>query len=212
MMNKQTSIAYIDLLTVLMAFFVLTTGLLMVVNQQQAKGHVEEKAEYMVVLEWDDKSLSDVDLWIRNPAGDIMSFQTKDSGLMTLDRDDLGASGNRILVDGKIIEDPTRREIGSIRGIIPGQFVVNVMLYNYRNNAEQAAPTEVPVKVQIIRINPYREIINRGLTLTTKGEEQTVASFVVSGDGSVSEVKTDSIPFAKVQPAQSTTSIPGLGQ
>lgn len=200
MMNKQTSIAYIDLLTVLMAFFVLTTGLLMVVNQQQAKGHVEEKAEYMVILEWDDSSTSDVDLWIRNPAGDVMSFQHKDIGLMTLDRDDLGASGNSIVVDGKRIVDPTRREIAAIRGIIPGQFVVNVMLYNYRNNVEQAVPLDVPVKVQIIRVNPYKEIINRGITLTSKGEEATVASFVVSLDGSVSELKTDKIPFIKVEP------------
>lgn len=190
MMNRLTAIAYIDVLTVLMAWFLLHA------QAHPTQGNVTDKAEFVAILEWPENSSSDVDLWVRNPAGTIVNFRNKDAGLVSLDRDDLGISGNSITgPDGKSIEAPVRREQASIRAIMPGRHVVNVMLYALRDKPPIIA------HVQIVKLNPYRVIAEREIDLTAVGEERTAASFDVASDGSVSDVDTiDEISLAKAIP------------
>lgn len=194
MMNRQTSIAYIDLLTVLAALFVIVTGVLLSQNREISKGNVTEKAEFIAVLEWDENSRSDVDLWVRNPVGDVVNFRNRDRGLVTLDRDDLGLLNNTVLgADGTEIANTVRREMVAIRAIVPGQHLVNVMLYSLRDEPP------VNAKVQIIKLNPYRVLLEREVALTHRGEEQTIASFEVAPDGTVGSVDTESqITLAEV--------------
>lgn len=194
MMNRQTSIAYIDLLTVLLALFVTVTGILLSQNHQLSKGNITEKAEFISVLEWPENSKSDVDLWVRNPMGDVVNFRTKDKGLITLDRDDLGGRNNSVTAaDGTTITNTVRRETAAIRAIMPGQHVVNVMLYALRDKPP------IDAQVQIIKLNPYQVVLEKQVRLTQAGEEQTIASFDVRPDGSVDDVdSTDQVKLAAV--------------
>lgn len=191
MMNRLTAIAYIDVLTVLMAWFLIHAN-----HQHPTEGNVTQKAEFVAILEWPESSTSDVDLWVRNPEGSITNFREKDVGLVSLDRDDLGNVGNLITgPDGKPIVATVRREEASVRAIIPGRFVVNVMLYALRD------PPPIKAHVQIIKLNPYSVVAEREVELTTKGQERTIASFDVSADGSVAAVDTaDEVSLAKVIP------------
>ena len=193
MMNRQTSIAYIDLLTVLVALFAVVTGILLSQNHALSKGNVEQKAEFIAILEWGDNSRSDVDLWVRNPHGDIVNFRNRDKGLISLDRDDMGSNNVVLAADGQAITSTTRREMASVRAIMPGQHVVNVMLYALRDKPP------IQAKVQIIKLNPYQVVAERTVPLTTPGEERTIASFDVQPDGSVSSIDTTSqIKLAEV--------------
>jgi hypothetical protein len=194
MMNRQTSIAYIDLLTVLVALFAVVTGVLLSQNRELSKGNVTEKAEFLAVLEWDEGSKSDVDLWVRNPGGDVVNFRSRDRGLVSLDRDDMGSANNTVVgADGTEISNQVRREMAVVRAIMPGQHLINVMLFSLRDKPPVSA------RVQIIKLNPYRVLLEREVVLTHTGEEQTVASFDVASDGTVDDVDTSAqIKLAEV--------------
>ncbi len=194
MMNRQTSIAYIDLLTVLVALFAVVTGVLLSQNRELSKGNVTEKAEFLAVLEWEEGSKSDVDLWVRNPGGDVVNFRSRDLGLVSLDRDDMGSANNTVIgTDGAEIANEVRREMAVVRAIMPGQHLVNVMLFSLRDKPPVSA------RVQIIKLNPYRVLLEREVVLTHTGEEQTVASFDVASDGTVDDVDTSAqIKLAEV--------------
>lgn len=185
MMNRTTSVAYIDLLTVLFALFVMVCGILLSVHISETHGNTTSKAEYIAELTWDEKSNSDVDLWAKNPLGTIVYFKNKDAGFMTLDRDDTGINDNTVIgPDGTRIMAPNRQEVLSIRTIMPGKTVINVMLYALRN------PPPIHVKVEIIKLNPFAVVAEKEVDLTVEGQEVTIASFIVNQDGSFSDVDT----------------------
>ena len=70
-----SSTAFIDLLfniIVGVAFLFMIAFLL--INPVSKKNDVESKADYLIILTWDNKSHDDIDLWIRDPVGKVMSF------------------------------------------------------------------------------------------------------------------------------------------
>ena len=104
---------------------------------------------------------------------------------MHLDRDDRGLANDTIVVNGKQIINPLNTEVVTIRGIEPGEFIVNVQYYESKNNEP------VDVTVSVIKVNPRAEVVFYGqLTLARKGDEATAARFTVLSDGSVSNVNT----------------------
>ena len=77
---------------------------------------------------------------------------------------------------------PENREIVTLRGIIPGEYVVNVHCY-FKVGTEP-----VPVTIQIDKINPYSVVLRETVELANKGEEITVTRFSVKGNGEVTNV------------------------
>lgn len=186
MMNKQTSVAYIDLLTVLFVLFVVVSALLLAVNKSVTEGNIVSKSEFIVELSWSSNSNSDIDLFVKNPKGDIAFFSNKDIGMMTLDRDNLGVVNNDIIgPTGEKISDPNRIEVTSIRAFMEGVHTVNVLAYTLR----PVEPTTV--KVRVTKLNPYKLIVEKEVTLSKTGEMATIVSFFVSKDGKVSNIDTN---------------------
>jgi len=186
MMKTKTAIATIDFLWALVAFLVIITAILFAANHDLSKGNIVDKAEFVAILEWPESNTSDLDLWVRNPMNNTIYFRNRDEGLVTLDHDDTGGTYNIVIgPEGKKIESSLRREVASIRGIIPGKFIIDTMLYKLDGI------TPVPAKVQVIKLNPYQVIAEKNIILKTKGEDQTIVSFNVNPDGSVSEIDTD---------------------
>ena len=69
-------------------------------------------------------------MWVRDPLGNAAGFKSKDVGLMSLDRDDLGKANDKVTTsDGKTIIVRNNEEHLTIRGIIPGEYIINVHLY-----------------------------------------------------------------------------------
>ena len=185
-----SSTAFIDLLfniIVGVAFLFLIAFIL--INPVAKKQDIESKADYLIILTWDSKSYNDIDLWMRDPLGNLMSFRNKDSGLMHLDRDDLGSRNDKVkLPDGTIKLISFNREIAALRGTIEGWYVVNT--HNYR---KRDAPNKVLGRIELIKVNPYRVIDVQELIFTLQGEEQTIWQFRMNAEGKIVELNNDKI-------------------
>lgn len=142
------------------------------------------KAEFLVTLEWDDGSQDDIDLYLRDPSGAVTYFSNRQTALAFLDADNLGVSGNSVsMPDGSSVSVFTRREVITIRAIVPGEYVANAHFYK-RHGADK--PNHL--KLTIVKINPFSEITRATAVFDTQGQEQTLANFTVAPDGSVSSV------------------------
>ncbi|QIG70679.1 hypothetical protein EVB91_123 [Rhizobium phage RHph_I1_18] len=183
-MKRLVWMVFIDFLLLMVIAIITNWVLTLKAADEVAKadvGNIIDKSEFLIEMTWENGSTNDVDLWIANPVGDLCSYQRKDIGLMTLDRDDLGITNNRIETENGTIENNSRREVGSIRGVIPGRYVINTKLYG-----KKAGPSEVTITIR--KLNPYREILTKKITLTDEKEEKTIASIDIDKDGNVVSV------------------------
>ncbi len=71
----------------------------------------------------------------------------------------------------------------TIRGVITGEYVVNVHYYATENNES------VPVTIRVDKVNPVLEVIYYDtITLKRKDEERTAVRFTIIGDGRVANI------------------------
>ena len=177
---------YDMLFNLLIAFVFCFIVALLAMNPKALKaGDIPAKAEFIVTMSWPDYNPDDIDAWVQGPSGDLVWFRNREAGLMHLDRDDRGMSNDTIVVNGKTIVNPLNQEVVTIRGIAPGEYVVNA---NYYESLDQH-PVEVTVSV--VKVNPRAEVVFYGQqTLGRKGDEVTMVRFTVLPDGSVSGVNT----------------------
>lgn len=145
------------------------------------KDVAKPKAEYIVTLTWGLQDSSDIDIWIQDPAGNLISFKEKEGGLTHLDRDDLGKSGDVYkLADGRVVSYNYNQEIVTIRGFIPGEWIINLHVYNKKNTWDSKAV------VRIDKINPnVVTVINETVILKNHWEEVTVVRFTMKMDGTI---------------------------
>ena len=185
--RSRTYLSFIDFLFILLlAFISMFILALLLINPITKKSEIERKAEYIVTLEWEDKSHDDIDLWIEDPVGNVLSFRNKVAGLMHLDKDDLGQINDIIyLPDGtrQVIE--LNREVATFRGWVKGEYVVNVHLYTKRSDRD------AQVIVTLLRVNPYKLLWEEHLPLTTHGQEYTVRRFTLNVQGDM--IKTSRV-------------------
>jgi hypothetical protein len=177
-------VAFTDLLfNALLGFVVMFILAFLLINPIAKSGAIDSKAEFLITLSWPDGREEDVDLYVEDPAGDLVWFRSREAGLMHLDRDDLGQRNDTIQIAGRVVSNPLNQEIVSIRGIVPGEYVVNLHLYR------AAGEQPVPATVKIEKLNPKVELVFFGpLTLSAQGEEQTAARFSIGADGRVRDV------------------------
>jgi hypothetical protein len=160
---------------------------LLVMNPQAKSGKIDSKAEFIVTMNWPDNHPDDIDLYVEDPLGNIAWYHQREAGFLVLDRDDRGAFNDSFIVNGKKISSPIRQEIVSIRGIVPGEYTVNVHYYLKYFATTPADP--VPVMVKVEKLNPTVEIIYADTTmLEHTGQEKTAVLFKVAEDGSVLDV------------------------
>ena len=143
-------------------------------------GKILKRAEFIITMTWPDQHPDDVDLYVQDPAGKLVWYNQRDVGLMTLERDDRGDTNDFTVVESKKIPLPIREELVSIRGLMAGEYTVNVHLYHH------LASTPVPVSVKVEKLNPVVEIVDyKTLLLDHTDEEKTVVRFTVAEDGNV---------------------------
>ena len=155
-----SQIAFIDLLfNTLVGFVFLFVLAFILINPVAKKSNVEVIAEFIITTTWPDNSADDIDTWVRDPAGNIVGFKQKDRGLMNLDRDDLGRANDTIeTLNGEKILVRQNIEHVTIRGIIPGEYIVNVHLYRRSPRHEVLEEDyfeNIPVRVNVEKLNPY---------------------------------------------------------
>lgn len=176
-----TDLLFNALLGFTLLFMIAITSL----NPPAEQGDVPAKAELIVTATWADGGEDDVDTWVEAPDGEIVWYQNPDGGLMHLDRDDRGAENDTLIVDGQPIVNPLNQEVVTVRGLLPGEYVVNV--HRYR----AAGRDLLPVEVSVVKVNPRLEVVYYGtLDLATAGQEKTAVRFSVARDGGVTGVNT----------------------
>ena len=160
-LKYKSSIGFTDLLfNLVIGFVYLFVIAFILINPVAKKGDVTKKAEYMVTIEWNHKYNDDIDLWIKDPAGNVVSFLQKSKGLMHLEKDDLGYS-NDMYVKGrekKIIH--LNREVLTLRGTFPGEYQVMAHVYNRKFtmlDGKQRQDLPGIIEITVIKINPYSE-------------------------------------------------------
>ena len=190
-----SSTAFTDLLfniVIGVAFMFMLAFLL--INPVAKKQDIESKADFLIILNWDTKSFNDLDLWMRDPLENTVSFRNKDNGLMHLDRDDLGGKNDRIKQpDGTIKYVALNREILALRGTVEGWYVVNI--HSYRKRDE---PNPVKGSVELIQVNPYKVIAIQDFEIQLQGIEKTIWQFEMDDTGNIVDIKEEPYSIVKL--------------
>jgi hypothetical protein len=175
----KSTIAFVDLLfNILVGFVFLFLVAFLMINP------VAKKAEFLITMSWPHTSPQDIDLWIMDPQKNKVGFSSKETGLMHLERDDLGWANDTVNVGGKITLLNQNIENVTIRGIQPGDYYVSVHFYSLN----QIIKKPIPVKIRIEKINPYSILYEGTKYLKTEGQTVNFVRFTVNEQGTVTEI------------------------
>ena len=173
--------AFTDLLfNALLGFAFMFFIAFLLINPDAEAGKVELKAEFIITVAWPDRHPDDIDTYVQDPVGNIVWYNWKEAGLMHLDRDDRGNYRDTILVKGKPVASPLNQETVTLRGIVAGEYTVNI--FHFLATSTDA----VPVSIKVEKINPSVSVVYYDtLELDHRGHERTAVRFRVSSDGSI---------------------------
>jgi hypothetical protein len=202
-LKYKTGWGFVDLLfNLLIGFAFLFIIAFLLINPITKKQDFDPKAEYLLIMTWNDESPRDVDMWVKDNLNNVVSFRSKDLALITLDRDDLGIMNDTFVNDqGVSIERKVNREVVSIKTKDPRRYTVTVHLYHARSfptteTEEYIEPKKdtgvinEKVKVELIRVNPWRLLKSKEILLTDEGQEQHAFEFDVKEKGVVETEET----------------------
>ena len=186
-------------LTFAKALLVFCVILFMLINPQNGQDGVKPKAEFIITVDWPGKGRNDVDTWLRLPNGSRVNFQNKESGVVFLERDDLGQDCKSTTMDGRLID--ACEEITTLRGIDPGEYILALHLFSSDGASKSAPTTPFPVTVKIEKLNPTVKIVwKTTVTLDTIREERDLVRFSILRDGSVTDFETSDLPHMIYSP------------
>jgi hypothetical protein len=184
--DDGTFVPFTDILfNVLLGFAFMVFTAFSLLNPTAKSGTVDLKAELLITMNWPDNDPNDMDLYVEDAAGNIVWYHSREAGLMHLDRDDRGNYRDTITVNGRAIQNPLNQETVTIRGIVPGEYVVNVQEFL------ATSAGRVPVSVKVEKLNPTATVIFYGSAeFDHKGQEETFVRFTLDAEGNVSDVNT----------------------
>ena len=157
---------------------------LLAISPDSKEGKIDSKAEFIITMDWPDSHPDDLDLFVQDPAGNIAWYRHREAGFLTLDRDDRGGANDFIVVNGRKIASPIREEIVTVRGIVAGEYTVNISHFQ----ATTGQPVPVTVKVQ--KLNPTAQVIfDDKVVVDHTGDEKTAVRFRIDTEGKVIEVQ-----------------------
>ena len=192
----KSSIGFIDLLfNILLGFAFLFIVAFLLIKPEAKKKDFDRRAEFVIILEWNHDALDDIDLHVQDPLGDRVSFRLPRINFMHLDKDDLGTRNDTIVnADGTTSTVQINREVVTIRGIMPGEYIINAHYYSTRqygnvNIGETFRKEEdakvLTVKVELHKVTPYKIMWAGEKIFVSKGQEETFLRFKLDKDGNI---------------------------
>jgi hypothetical protein len=140
---------------------------------EAAKENTQPPGNVIVEVRWPDELDSDVDLWVEAPGDVPVGYSNKGGVIFNLLRDDLGRRADATGMN---------YEVSYSRGIVAGEYTVNVHLY--RNTAGVfPIPVTVVTSVKKSSKESARQLLASNIELTREGEELTVFRFKLSEEG-----------------------------
>ena len=157
---------------------------LLAISPDAKEGKIDSKAEFIITMDWPDNHPDDLDLFVQDPAGNIAWYRHREAGFLTLDRDDRGGANDFIVVNGKKIASPIREEIVTVRGILPGEYTVNI------SHFQATTGQPVPAMVKVQKLNPTAQVIfDDKVMVDHTGDEKTALRFRLDAEGKVIDVQ-----------------------
>jgi hypothetical protein len=193
--TSYPQVAAFDLLTCLLLLFVI----LALTQRPVTPPSIKTFGAYAVTATWADGANDDVDLYVRDPQGNICYFANTNTGLMNLEHDDLGTlvSGTAPFAGDTKGRTVVVRENGErtvIRGVVAGEYTVNVQMYFKADNG----PRPVTISFWSLR-GADRLLVQAHVTLHAEGDEATAFRVTVDASGNV--VRVTHTPANLVRPA-----------
>lgn len=186
---------FVDLM---MGTLVVVTALLIASNAvERAKKEPEKKEEasietaglYAVVATWPDDAPDDVDLYVKDPTGNLVYYNRTNAELMYLEYDDRGDVGDTAMTSSGRVSTAINRERAIIRGGLSGEYVVNVHMFSKRS----PAPTVVTISLYLLK-GDDTEVLTKTRTLTDVQPEATAFRFTLGPDGAITA--TNELPVS----------------
>ncbi len=186
MKNKYGSnFAFLDLLfNTLLCFVALFAISFLLINPVAHQKKVDVKAEFLITVTWPEDMNDDVDVYVRDPIGNLVYFKNRENGLMHLDRDDLGHKNDIISGPAGVIEYKENQEVVTIRGVYSGEYIINVHLYSKKSDGEVL----IPVTVEIEKLNPYKKFLIKTVELKGSGEEKTICRMIIDSEKNIESI------------------------
>jgi hypothetical protein len=157
---------------------------LLAISPDAKEGKIDSKAEFLITMDWPDNHPDDLDMFVQDPIGNIAWYRHREAGFLTLDRDDRGGANDFILVNGRKIASPIREEIVTVRGIVAGEYTVNISHFQ----ATTGQPVPATIKVQ--KLNPAAQVIfDDKVIVDHTGDEKTAVRFRLDAEGKVIDVQ-----------------------
>lgn len=126
----------------------------------------------IVEMHWPSNQAVDVDLWVKAPGEFPVGFWNQGGEIFNLLRDDLGFVGDAT---------DENYEITYSRGILQGEYIVNVHMYG-------PLPPGVTVPVNVVvsvrkKYDDAHQLLKTDIKLTRQNQEETAFRFKLTGDG-----------------------------
>ncbi len=179
--SHQLSDPFTDLsFNTLLGFTLLFFISIIFMNPIAKLGNINYKAEYIITVIWPEDQPDDIDLWVQDPYQETVSYLRKEAGWLNLDRDDRGDLNDTVMINGEKVVHPINQEVVTIRGIISGEYIVNLHYYGSQSNR----PVKANVKIE--KVNPVlRLVFIDQLVLEKVDDEKTVLRFELDGNGEI---------------------------
>ncbi len=211
----KSTIGFIDILfNILVGIAFLFIVAFVLIKPESKKEDFERKAEFVITMSWEDKRIEDMDLWVQDPSGNQVSYRAPQINFMHLDKDDLGRRNDTVEVAGRQVAVEINREVVTIRGIFPGEYIVNSHMYSNHGmpvmvDGKLQKPFSrgpLDVTIEVIKLNPSYRILHKSTKIfTEKGQEKTFYRFTVSPEGEVTDFGFDETKFIKPWTGAQTT-------
>jgi hypothetical protein len=172
----DAGIVFRDLITLALCGFVVCVVLIMPhINPPVTKTAQDTDPPGNVIVEvrWPDELDSDVDLWVEAPGDVPVGYSNKGGVIFNLLRDDLGKRADATGMN---------YEVSYSRGIMAGEYTVNLHLYS---NTAGVFPIPVTVVTSVKKSakESARQLLASHIELVREGEELTVYRFKLSEQG-----------------------------
>lgn len=174
-----------DTIMLALAGFVTVVMIVLAHVRPEAQAAVSEESatmpgNVMIEAHWPGDLDTDVDLWVQGPGDVPVGYSNKGGGLFNLLRDDLGKQMD--------LSDQNY-EVSYTRGLLPGEYAVNLHLYRNRSSL-QSIPVKVVASVKKGINKASKQILVSDTKLDREGQEKTVFRFRLNDEG---ELVQDSV-------------------
>lgn len=186
--GDDSDIVFRDLILLMLTGFVTVAVLMLAhINPKAAAARATDTAppgNVLVEATWPPGMDSDVDLWVQAPGDMPVGYSNKGGAVFNLLRDDLG---QQLDLSG------LNYESSYSRGIVPGEYTVNLHLYRNRAGYPDV-PVTVIVSTKPTSADPARQVLMSKVDLTREGQERTVFRFRLSENGNLVPGSVNSLP------------------